>query len=113
MKYLKLFENFELSTDKAEIIKLVVKQQGGSIGMGELEADSNPMIRIDDDNDTHLIDILYEDSVEVTIYDERGTALNDYQLKYEELPRDIIDEIYDLIESAIEFDFLDYDNIDL
>lgn len=90
------------------IKNIIYTHSDGSIGIGELEADHSPLYQEDDDG-IHLIEKFYEDIVNVIVYggyDLQDVVFN-YDLSYDDLSTDILKDIREIFENAIEFEFIE------
>ena len=92
-------------------IKELVIRYGQHITMGEMEADSSPAYK-SIDQEIHLIESLSTESVGVVSYGgyKYQDELNEYDVKYEELDMNMLMEIKNILDNAIEFEMLDEDN---
>ncbi len=93
------FEDFDLSGDKSEKIRYIKEVLGewGSTSSGELELEHSPCLNMGGGKVRELVERFYFDNVETVIYDGMiELEYNNYF--YEELPDNIIDEIYEIME---------------
>ena len=93
-----------------EEIKDLVNRYGQVLTMGELEADSSPIYK-DDHTTSDLIENLAINGVIVYRYknDYSENHFDAYGVGYEDLELDTLQEIKDLIDNAIEFEFIEED----
>ena len=91
-------------------IKELVSRYGGYITMGEMEAESSPSYKTID-QEVHLIETLSFEDVSVVVYGgyKYQDELREYDVKYEDLDMDILIEIKEIIDNAIEFEILEED----
>ena len=85
-----------------------VEQYGGYITMMEMEADASPVYK-DADQEIHLIEGITSSDVEVVVYGgyKYESELDSYDVEYEKLTVEILEEILDLLNDAIENDLLE------
>jgi len=91
-------------------IKQKVEEYGQIITMMDLQADASPLYK-DPGQTIHLIERLYIDEVEVVVYGgfKYEMELKDYKVKYEDLNNDILEQINDLLDHAIDNELLEKD----
>ena len=137
MKYLKLYEEYDgennnssnslkdkmvgINPDKLSpgnkekydlvtYIKDFVKRYGKYIRIGALVAGENPFV--DDTNEGyHLIEVLTIDSATVVVwggYDNQENV-NEYEINYFDLDIEILKEIKEILDNAIENKLLEYE----
>lgn len=87
-----------------------VEQYGGYITMMEMEADASPVYK-DADQEIHLIERITSSDVEVVVYGgyKYESELDSYDVEYEKLTVETLEEILDLLNDAIENDLLEED----
>jgi len=97
----------EKNLNPIDHIKDIVNKYGGCITMRDLQADASPVYQ-KWGNEIHLIERLYKNHIEVVTYGghEYETELDEYNITYEDLKPDIIDEIKNMLDDAIENDTL-------
>jgi hypothetical protein len=87
--------------DKVNYIKEKVSQicdEFGANGFGLVEVDSEPIFYSEDENELRQIEYLGKNRAMVDVYDEgMGTHLGDYNIPYESLPSQILDEIFRML----------------
>jgi hypothetical protein len=85
--------------DKVNFIKEKVRElsdDGSGVGLHEINED--PLHYSDEDGEEHQIEWLGLTSVEVSVYeDEYSGHLRDYNVKYESLPSQIIEELVEIL----------------
>lgn len=103
-------ENDDSKLKIIEEIKDIVTKYGSYITMMELEADSSPIYKEEDDT-IHLIERLTSNDVGIIVYGgyKGEEEIEEYDVNYEELEMDTLDEIKDLLDEAIENDLLEED----
>lgn len=91
-------------------IKLKVIKYGSCISMQDIQADSSPVYK-EQGQTIDLIERLNDDSVEVVSYGgyKYESELDEYDVKYEKLDIDTLEEILELLNDAIENEFLEED----
>lgn len=91
--------------DKIRFIQESVRKNEGSLSMGELEADTSPVVTEGNDG-MHLIEMLFEETCDVVVYGgyKLETVINEYQLTYSELSDETISEIFDIIKNSYYFE---------
>lgn len=94
-----MIEPYLKEIDKVNYIKDRVKELGGGSGFGMTEIDEEPLHYGEtEDGELHQIEWLGTKSADVSIYnDEIGAHLNDYYVKYESLPGQILDELVEIL----------------
>lgn len=102
----------EILKVKEELISYITKMvesMGGSITMGEIEADTSPVIETEPGEGLQQIEALYDDHVEVVIYGGyKGEEETDsYNVDYIKLDNDVLLQIKDVLDTAIEYGFLE------
>jgi len=117
MKYLKKFENKDIDwddfdeeetsgTSKKDLIESITNYINNivdsSVTMGDMEADSSPCL-LNKGGVYHLIEVLYENFVQVVVYGgyKGEQEITDYTQKYENLNKDILIEINNLLENYL------------
>jgi hypothetical protein len=88
-------------------IKSKMNRYGESIGMGELQADSSPIFKSTDQS-VHLIEILNLEDVNVCVYGgyKYETLEDEYKVPYEELSKENLKDINDLLNDAVNSDII-------
>lgn len=91
-----------------DIKEEIAKYECGFITMQDLQADSSPVYK-EDESGIHLIERLLRNDVEVIVYGgyKNQDEVDEYQLNYEELDKDTLEEILELLNDAIENDLLE------
>ena len=89
-------------------IKYKIVKYGGCVSMQELQADSSPVFE-EGHNTIDLIEVLWNDVVSVTSYGgyKYQDELDEYDVKYERLGMDTLEEILNSIDFAIENELLE------
>jgi len=110
-------EEFYLKNDGAELkgdiireIMSKVEKYGGYITMSDMEADESPTYK-EIGQEIHLVEMLTSIDVEIVAYGgyKYETELDSYDVPYEELDDDTLEEINELLDDAIEYGLLDED----
>jgi hypothetical protein len=85
--------------DKVNYIKDRVKELGDGSGFGMTEIDEEPLHYGEtEDGELHQIEYLGKNRAMVDVYDEdMGTHLGDYNIPYESLPGQILDELVEIL----------------
>ena len=87
--------------DKVNYIKEKVSQLSddfGGNGFGLVEIDEEPIHFGEDDGELRQIEYLGKNRAMVDVYDEdMGTHLGDYNIPYESLPGQILDELVEIL----------------
>jgi hypothetical protein len=93
-----------------EEIKNLVVTYGGHITMMDLEADSSPLYN-EGESTIHLIERLMPDEVGIIVYGgyKYEEEVDEYDVPYEDLEINILIEIKELLDEAIESDLLEED----
>ena len=83
-------------------IQEIIKQRSADdfIDLAELEPESNPSVGNNEDG-FHLIEVVYLDKVFVSVYNDDDDG-GDYELSYEELELNTLENILDILEGGIE-----------
>lgn len=91
-------------------LKEIVTRYGGYITMGEMESESSPSYKTIDQQ-VHLIEVVSSNGVGVVVYGgyKYETVLEEYDVDYEKLDMDILIEIKEIIDNAIEFEMIEED----
>ena len=93
-----MIEPYLKEIDKVNYIKERIIELGDGSGFGMTEIDEEPLHYSDEDGELHQIEWLGTKSVDVSVYnDEMGTHLNDYHIKYDSLPGQILDELVEIL----------------
>jgi len=93
-----MIEPYLKEIDKVNYIKERIIELGDGSGFGMTEIDEEPLHYSDEDGELHQIEWLGTKSVDVSVYnDEMGSHLNDYHIKYESLPGQILDELVEIL----------------
>ncbi|NPV12846.1 MAG: hypothetical protein HPY57_13825 [Ignavibacteria bacterium] len=87
-----------------------VERYGSYITIRDMEADSSPVYKYGD-QEIHLIERITSSDVEVVIYGgyKYESELGSYDVKYDELTIETLEEINDLLDQAIENNLLEED----
>ena len=93
-------ESYLKEIDKVNFIKEKVRKLtewiGGGVGL--VEINEEPLYYSQEDGEEHQIEWLGLTSVEVSVYeDEYSGHLRDYNVKYESLPSQIIEELVEIL----------------
>ncbi len=112
-KYLLDNQNEDQGDYKTKLIydiQLKVIKYGSSISMQDLQAESSPVYK-EQGQTIDLIERLYDDVVEVVSYGgyKYETELDEYDVKYEKLDIETLEEILKLLNEAIENEWLEED----
>ena len=96
-----LIEPYLKEIDKVNYIKEKVSQLCDKIGgnsFGLVEIDEEPIHFTEEDGEIHQIEYLGRKQVYVDVYDEDMGYLNwDYNIKYESLPSQILNELVEIL----------------
>jgi hypothetical protein len=100
----------ELKGNIIEEIKSKVEKYGGYITMADMEAGGSPTYK-EIGQEIHLVERLTNIDVEIVVYGgyKYETELDSYDVPYEELDDDILEEINELLDYAIEYGLLEED----
>lgn len=77
-------------------IKRIVHDWWGSVSSAQLQLDASPCLNSIDDDIVQLIEHFNKDDVTAVTY-YKGNELSEREYLYEELPYNIIDEIYHIM----------------
>jgi hypothetical protein len=98
-----LVDTYLTDSDKVDFIentvyRLAEEMESDFIGVGLQEIDEEPIHYGDEDEQLHQIEFLGNKYVEVLYYDdERDTYLGEYNVMYDSLPTQILDEIFRML----------------
>ena len=93
-----MIEPYLKEIDKVNYIKERIIELGDGSGFGMTEIDEEPLHYGEEDGELHQIEWLGTKSADVSVYnDEMGSHLNDYHIKYESLPGQILDELVEIL----------------
>lgn len=93
-----MIEPYLKEIDKVNYIKERIIELGDGSGFGMTEIDEEPLHYGEEDGELHQIEWLGTKSVDVSVYnDEMGSHLNDYHIKYDSLPGQILDELVEIL----------------
>ena len=96
-----LIEPYLKEIDKVNYVKEKVSQLCDKIGgnnFGLVEIDEEPIHFTEEDGEIHQIEYLGRKQVYVDVYDEDMGYLNwDYNIKYESLPSQILNELVEIL----------------
>lgn len=96
-----LIEPYLKEIDKVNYVKEKVSQLCDKIGgnnFGLVEIDEEPIHFTEEDGEIHQIEYLGRKQVYVDVYDEDMGYLNwDYNIKYESLPSQILNELIEIL----------------
>jgi len=92
--YLKVIDKVNFIKEKIDEIS----KELGSSGFSLYELNEPPIFYDEDDNELKQIEYLGEDSVYVDVYnDDSNTHVGDFEVTYEDLPVEIIEEIFEIL----------------
>jgi hypothetical protein len=94
-----MIEPYLKEIDKVNYIKDRIKELGDGSGFGMTEIDEEPLHYGEtEDGELHQIEYLGNKYVEVVYYsDNMDTYLGDYNVRYDSLPKQILDEIFRML----------------
>ena len=93
-----MIEPYLKEIDKVNYIKERVRELGDGSGFGMTEIDEEPLHYSDEDGELHQIEYLGNKYVEVVYYsDTMDTYLGEYNVRYDSLPTQILDEIFRML----------------
>ena len=96
-------DSYLTDSDKVDFIENTIHRLSGEletdfIGVGLQEIDEEPIHYSDEDGQLHQIEFLGNKYVEVVYYDDEGdTYLGEYNVMYDSLPTQILDEIFRML----------------
>jgi hypothetical protein len=92
-----------------EDIGNIVDEYGGIITMQDLQADCSPILPCSTKHEMHLVETLEDDRVEIIVYGGYKAEYEEdrYNLDYEELEIETLQEIKQLLDNAIENELLE------
>lgn len=94
-------EPYLKEVDKVDFIKEKVAElcdEFGGTGFGLVEIDEEPIHFSDNDNELRQIEYLGKNRAMIDVYDEdMGSHLGDYNIPYESLPSQIIEELVEIL----------------
>ena len=83
--------------DKVNFIKEKVKELGDDYCLEFRDISEEPLHISDEDDEIHQIELLTPKSALISVYDEEGHHINDYNVNYESLPVQIIEELVEIL----------------
>jgi hypothetical protein len=105
MRYLiteaSMFKSLKAIKRIKEIIEEKSPKEDGYIDLGEFEPESSPTLDTSDGK-FHQVEAVYTDKAAITIYQDSGWPDGEYGLEYEKIQLDVLEDILDILEGAIE-----------
>lgn len=95
-----VIEPYLKEIDKVNYIKEKVSQisdELGGNGFGLVEVDSAPIFYSEDENELRQIEYLGKKQLYIDVYNDGGSHVGDFNVKYESLPGQILDELVEVL----------------
>jgi len=83
--------------DKVNFIKEKIRELGDDYCLEFMDISEEPLHISDEDDEIHQIELLTPKSALISVYDEEGHHINDYNVNYESLPVQIIEELVEIL----------------